>query len=194
MSVSPAPQGTSLPVDAGPKRVYFTGFANDDSTALTSAANGTLPLLGVVCYTEPGGKQGRGVDVTKPATAVLALFAGIVVKIDDPRVGQAAVAGDGSGITAGNLIPGWITVVSAAAAIQALTKANMTKPSTTPFLLGPVNASWNLEAITSSIASGAANFLALTQAVALALETVDTSTTAAAKWVRLGGNVGGGEL
>lgn len=180
---------SSQPPDSGPRRVWFTGYQNDDTTALTTTA---MPDYAVVCFTEPGGSKGRGVDVTKPQTAILALFAGIVIA-KEGRVGQIAVAGDGSGVAAGNLIPGWITVANACPAIQALTKANMTKPSTAPFLLGPVNASWNLEAITSSIASGAANFLALAQAVALALETSDTSTTAAVKYVKLGGTVGGHE-
>ncbi len=175
---------------SAPRRVYLTGYANDDATALTTTR---LPDGGVVCFTEPGGVKGRGIDVTKPATAVLALFAGIVIARDG-RTGEVAAAGDGSGVTAGNLIPGWLTVVSASAAIQAMTKANMTKPSTAPFPIGPVNASWNLEAITTSIASGAANLLALAQSVALALETADTSATAALKWVRLGGLVGGLEV
>lgn len=108
-------QGKIAP-DSGPKRVYFTGYANDETTALTTTA---MPLGAVVCYTETGGKQARGVDVTKCETALLALFAGIVVAMDDPKVGQIAVAGDGSGITAGNLIPGWITIVAGSPAIQA---------------------------------------------------------------------------
>lgn len=178
---------SSSPPDSGPRKVWFTGYQNDDTTALTTTA---MPLYATVCFTEPGGYKGRGVDVTKPQTGILALFAGIVTEISG-RTGQIAVAGDGSGVTAGNLIPGWITVCNSCPAIQALTKANMTKPSTAPFLLGPVNASWNLEAITTSIASGAANLLALAQGVALALETSDTSTTAAVKYVRLGGVVGG---
>ena len=180
------PSGIGAPA-SGERLVYFTGKQNDDSTALTTTR---LPDKGVVCFTEPGGVKGRGIDVTKPQTAILTLFAGIVIGREG-RTGEIAVAGDGSGITAGNLIPGWLKVVSASAAIQALTKANMTKPSTAPFLIGPVNGSWNLEAITLSVATGAANFLALAQSVALALETADTSVTAALKWVRLGGVVGG---
>lgn len=184
-------QGLVAPASP-PRKVYFTGYKNDESTAVATTA---LPLFGVVCFTESGGIKARGVDVTKPETNILPLFAGIVIDVSNPLVGRVAVSGDGSGVTAGNLIPGWITVVSASAAIQAMTKANMTKPSATAtsygFLLGPVNNSWNLEAITPSIGSGGANQLALSQGVAIALETSDTSSAAALKYVRLGGIVGG---
>lgn len=165
------------------RHVYFTGYQNDDSTALTTTA---MPDSAVVCFTEPGGKKGRGIDVTKPQTALINQFAGIVVAKEHDLVGTIAVAGNPYGITAGNLIPGWLNVVSAASAIQALTKSNMTKPSTAIVLLGPVNASWNLETV-----AFAATATGLSQAVAMALETVDTSTTAAVKWVRLGGIFGG---
>lgn len=187
--MSNEPQGITA-VGSAPRRVWFTGYANDESTQLTSA-----PVIGgVVCFTEAGGIKGRGIDVTKPATAVLGLPAGIIVGMSE-GMESLAVAGDGSGVTAGKAKPGWITIQSAGY-VQALTIANMTKPSSTPFPLGPANASWALKAITTSIGSGAANFAALINTMAMALETNDTSGASepgTLKWVKLGGVVGGNE-
>lgn len=175
--------------DSQARKVWFTGYANDESTQGTS-----VPVIGgVVCFSEAGGFKGRGKDVVKPETAVLGLFAGIIVDMPD-WMSSLAVAGDGSGVTAGKVKPGWITIVSAASAIQARTIANMTKYSTTPFPLGPSNGSWALKAVTSSIASGAANFAYLAGTCAMALETSDTSAASepgTLKYVKLGGVVGG---
>lgn len=181
-------QGQGAP-DSGCRFVYFTGYANDESTQATSA-----PVIGgVVCFTEAGGIKARGVDVAKPATAILMNFAGLIVDME-AGMDAVAVAGDGSGVTVGKAKPGWLKVVTASPAIQALTIANMTKPSSTPFPLGPANASWALKAVTSSIGSGAANFLYLASTCAMALETSDTSAASepgTLKWVKLGGVVGG---
>lgn len=197
--------------DSGERQVWFTGYKNDETTALArSSSNGGLTIGSVVCFTETGGYKGRGKDVTKPETAILPLFAGIVTGLSDTRVGQYATSGDGSGVTAGNLIWGWIKIVSAGAAIQCWTKANMVKPSSwsgTPVLLGPADNSWCLNAITSSVATGIANALALLKVAAIPLQTVDTSSltepdsalfssgatanTNSLKTVRLGGVFGG---
>lgn len=186
-------QGFLAP-SSGPKRVYFTGQANDESTALTTTA---MPLGAVVCYTETGGKKGRGVDVTKCETALLTMFAGIVVAIDDPKTGTIAVAGDGSGTTAGNLIPGWVTICAASPAIQAYTHANMTKPSTAVFPLAVIAGQWYLgiaTGVTFTTTNGSTALTGLSQVVALAIETFDSSTTSALKYVKLGGTMGGGEI
>jgi hypothetical protein len=183
-------QGFLAP-DSGPKRVYFTGLQNDESTALTTTA---MPVGAVVCYTETGGKKGRGVDVTKCETALLTLFAGIVIDMSDPKVGQIAVAGDGSGTTAGNLIPGWVTIVAASPAVQAYTHANMTKPSTAVFPMAVAAAQWYLQIATGVALTTTNSSTVVTgqsQVVAIALETFDSSTTSALKYVRLGGIIGG---
>lgn len=200
--------------DSGPRKVWFTGYKNDGTTALAkSSTNGGLIVGSAVCFTDITTGQNTkaiGVNVTKPETAILALFAGIVTSIDTARAGQVALTGDGSGVTAGNMIPGWITVVSASAAIQCFTKSNMTKPSgwadTTPVALGCVDNSWCLQTKTMSIASANANTLALMKVVAIPLETFDSSSltepdsalfspasanTNLLKYVRLGGIIGG---
>jgi hypothetical protein len=108
-------------------------------------------------------KNARGNRCVKPATAVLGAFAGLI------SVGSAGkVVPDASGAFIDIIVPRRGDVVTA------MTKANMTKGATG---LGITN-------------TGGFNLVAHTDAtinvdlVAVAFETVDTSTTAAAKLVK----------
>ena len=150
------------------KEVYYTGKdVNATASSRAAIAEDIAPTY-VVVYDMYGHDKGRGIDVTKPVTSMLDYFAGIVWKVPtDSKRG------------------GWITIITAATVVKARTNAVQTNAPTTRILLGPSNGNWGLTAVTLSVASGAANFLALVQAVAQALESTDTSGTAAVKDVML---------
>jgi hypothetical protein len=121
-------------------------------------------------------KNARGVRVVKPATAVLGGFAGLV---DETSAGIVVPDTEGRFIT--------INVPRKGQPVKALVKANATKGVS---LLGITNAGgFNLVPHVPGTGNDATESLAAAvlalDFVAVALETADTSTTAALKLVKL---------
>lgn len=141
--------------DFGTKRVWYSG--TDQLEVGYALAYDVAALVGSAAASQ---KQQRGVQVTKPATANLFAFAGIV-SIKPDRVG-----------------PCWVDIITPAGTkgehVLARTKINATAYTTA---LGLVNDDYALGAF----ADATLNF----GLVAIAAETADTSATAAVKLIRL---------
>lgn len=104
-------------------------------------------------------------NVTKPATGILPLVAGIVTNL--PPEGLAAADYAGGGV--------WIDLIVESEAVLAYTHANMTYGVT---LLGAANGDWGLVAL--AVGTNGAN---IPLVCGIPLVTVDTSSTAANKLI-----------
>lgn len=180
--------GYNTQVAGGTLSVYYSALKNDGTTKLT-----VQPVIGdFVCYDPdatsrtadvnyPGlppnytgtaaAPNASGLVVTRPETALLACGAGVVTSVTPIASNNTSIA-----------YHAWL-MIDTTGYLLANTKSNMTKYVTG---LGPADGSFALQTITTSIASGAANLAYLSLVVAMACETVDTSSTAAIKRVRLG--------
>lgn len=150
---------------------YYT-----NKTIAGAAINAQVKVGYVMCgdyaNTVPGQSvaESRNLAVTKPETANLNLFAGIVTSVAKlPTTSGGVVNGDA----------GWVALVSVAEQISAFTHANMAAHTT---VLTVANGDWGLIA-----SAGIASIGAIMGHVGVALETSDTSTTAANKFVALRG-------
>lgn len=158
--------GSTERAQSGVKRVYYTG-KTIHAVSATRTSLAELPPIGAsVCFDPYGHDKGKGVDVTKPYTATLAQFAGIVVAY------SASAKKDKRG---------YIDVCPAGDFVQALTKLAGAIPIAEASLmrLTPVNNKWYLGALAESVATGAANIYALMQFVGYTLDATDTSAVTA---------------
>ena len=152
----------------GTRRAYYTGYKQDGTTQI----NVDLKVGDFVCFTygqtfTVAGvtKQAQGYHVTRPETALLRWPAGVVVNVpEDSKRG------------------GPITIATYADRINVMTNANMTAGTT---FLGPQDGEFSLVAKTAVAAIDD-----FAEVVGIALETSDTSSTAAKKFCRIGGVFG----
>jgi hypothetical protein len=157
-----------------PQKFYYTG-KNIHATSGSRTANTTDLQVNDVLAIDPfGHDKGRGYDLANPTASYLSQPLYVVTSIgSDPSTGASAVRG------------GTIEAVplssAVCSAIQANTKANMTGGTT---ILGPVDmasASVNARHLVALTSIAAAENVC--QLKAKAMETSDTSSTAAVKWV-----------
>lgn len=136
------------------------------SAKTTGGTTITDTILDGYCFafdfvnTATTGPNGFGQTVTRPETANLQMFAGVAINVTPGFVG-----------------PGWVQLVPVSDCAVAFTKSNATAFTT---FLGLANGLWSLATVTAVAAL--ADFA---KTVGLALETSDTSTTAANKRVKL---------
>lgn len=153
---------------------YFYTGKNIHATAGSRTANTTDLQVGDVLSLDPfGHDKGRGYDLANPTASYLSQPLFVVTAIKTNTNGDSAVRG--GTIMAVPLVNGICD------AIQANTKANMTAGTT---LLGAVDmasASVNARHLVALTSIAAAENVKQLQAKAM--ETVDTSSTAAVKWV-----------
>jgi len=138
---------------------YYTAKTTGGSTITDTIVDGYVFALDQTNVTTTDA-AGLGVAVTRPETAILNHFAGVAVNVPPGFTG-----------------PGRIQLIPAGLGISALTKSNMTKSTT---FLAMANGLWSLATFSTFAALGD-----IAKVCALALETVDTSSTQANKMVQL---------
>jgi hypothetical protein len=150
------------------KRVYYTNKA-----IAGTAINEQVKVGYVMCFDHtnaaPGETANRGRCVNKPETGNLMLFAGIVTSV-------AGLPTTSGGVKNGDA--GWIEI-AVGDAVETYTHANMTKDTTQ---LMTANGDWALIAST-----GIGSIAVINQHVGTALETANTSSTLANKFVAIKG-------